>query len=234
MKFKYQAKTKAGESQVGNVEAASRDEAVNILTSHDLFILSVEETGKVRWYDTIGDIFNHVSRKDMMLFTRQFAMLLEADLPLKTSLQTLKQHLDKQILKEAVGQIGEDVDSGLSLSQSMGRQPAIFSEFFVSMIQAAEVTGNLKEVSMFLADYTEKEGTLSSKAISAMIYPAIIVGLFAIVVGVMLVVVFPQITPVFEQAGVQLPLFSRILIGLGKFLSAWWPVVAIGMVIAGI
>lgn len=224
MKFKYQARTKDGEMQVGYVEAGTKEAAINILSGHELFILSVESAEKIRWYDRLGSYFGGVKRKDMVIFTRQLATLLEARLPLKEALRTLYEQTSQPILREAVYQIIEDIDAGLSLSQAMERQGKVFSQFFVSMIQTAEVTGNLDEVVGFLADYTEKDSVLITKARSALIYPGIIIGLFGVVAMIMVTSVFPQLGPVFEQSDVKLPAVSRILINSGNFISNWWPV----------
>ena len=222
MRFKYQAKTKDGEPQVGMVDAANRDAAAAILTSHSLFILSLEAAETIRWYDRVSSYFGRVRRKDLVIFTRQFATLLEARLPLTDALRTLYNQTTHAALKESVFQISEDVDSGLSLSQALERQSNVFSEFFVSMVRSAEITGNLEKVMGFLADYFEKEFALTSKARSALIYPGIIIGLFVVVAFIMVTVVFPQIGPVFEQSGVQLPWFTKALLGLGSFLAQWW------------
>ncbi len=225
MKFKYQARTKESELQAGFVEAANRDRALDTLSGHDLFILSIEEVSKPRWYDRVGAFFSRVRRKDMVIFTRQLSILLEAQLPLTRVLRTLHDQTTNPTLKEAVLQVAEDVDSGLSLSQGFERQPGVFSDFFVSMIRSAEVTGGLDQVSGFLADYTEREATLATKAYSALIYPALILGLFLVVAFVMIAFVFPQIQPVFEQSGVPLPAFAKVLLGVGVFLGKWWFVV---------
>ena len=210
--------------QVGYVEAGSKDAAINILSGHELFILSLESSEKIRWYDRLGSYFGGVKRKDMVIFTRQLATLLEARLPLKESLRTLHEQTSQPILREAVYQIIEDIDAGLSLSQAMERQGTVFSQFFVSMIQTAEVTGNLDEVVGFLADYTEKDSVLITKARSALIYPGIIIGLFGVVAMIMVTSVFPQLGPVFEQSDVKLPAISKFLINSGNFISTWWPV----------
>lgn len=222
MKFKYQAKTKEGEEQVGFVEAADREAALNILGSHQLFILSVEEIGKVRWYDRIAKYFSRVRRKDLVIFTRQMATLFEARLPLTDVLKTLQEQTHHPVLKEAVYQISGDVESGLALSQALERQSDIFSGFFVSMVRSAEITGNMEKVVGFLADYIEKESVLITKARSALIYPGIIIGLFVVVAFIMVTVVFPQIEPVFAESGVTLPWFTAALIGFGKFFRQWW------------
>jgi type IV pilus assembly protein PilC len=222
MKFKYQAKTKTGELQVGNVEAANRDSAANILASHDLYILSIEPAEKKSWYDVLAGYFGRVSRKDMMVFTRQLATLLEARLPLNNALKTLHSQITQPTLKEAVFQMAEDIDAGLSFSQAMGRQGEVFPEFYIEMIRAAEITGNLNEIAGFLADYAEKENILEGKIKSALIYPAIVVLLFLVVGFIMVTFVFPQIGPIFAQSGVELPVYTTILLNSGAFLSKWW------------
>src|SRR3989344_2952676 len=213
MKYKYQAKTKEGEPQIGFVEAGSRDAAISVLAGHDLFILSIEEVSRPRWYDRIGHYFGRVKGKDFMIFTRQMATLFEAQLPMTEVLQTLRKQTHHQELREAVYQILEDVDAGLSFSQALERQDHIFSEFYVSMIRSAEVAGNLEKVIGFLADYVEKETALITKARSALIYPGIVLGLFVVVALIMVTVVFPQIEPIFAQSGVTLPWYTRVLIG---------------------
>jgi type IV pilus assembly protein PilC len=222
MKFKYQAKTKTGELQVGNVEAVNRDSAANILASHDLYILSIEPAEKKSWYDVLAGYFGRVSRKDMMVFTRQLATLLEARLPLNNALKTLHSQITQPTLKEAVFQMAEDIDAGLSFSQAMGRQGEVFPEFYIEMIRAAEITGNLNEIAGFLADYAEKENILEGKIKSALIYPAIVVLLFLVVGFIMVTFVFPQIGPIFAQSGVELPVYTTILLNSGAFLSKWW------------
>lgn len=227
MKFEYQAKTREGETQVGFVDAASKDAASVILGGHNLFILKLTEAGGERWYDRISAFFTGVSRENMVVFTRQLATLLEAQLSLSKALSMLYEQTTHPTLKEAVYQISQDVASGLSFSQALERHTAIFSKFFVSMVRSAEVTGKLNEAAAFIADYTEEEAVLVSKAKSAMTYPAILLGLFVVVAGIMVTVVFPQIQPVFEESGVTLPFFTQALIASGVFLSRFWPAVLI-------
>jgi len=232
MKFKYQARNKQGELQVGFVEAPSRDGAISVLTSHDLFVLSIEEQEKRGIRQELFRFLNRVKVKDLMIFTRQLATLIESQLPLDNALRTLYQQTTNLILKEATFQIVQDVESGLALSQALERQKPIFSDFYVSMIRSAEVTGHLEEAMVFLAGYIEKEAQWKSKITSAMIYPALLLGMFVIVSIVMVVVVFPKIAPVFEESGVALPFISRALLAGGNFILNWWWVVI--LVAAGV
>src|SRR3989344_1026209 len=234
MKFKYQAKTREGELQVGFVDAGTRDSAATILGSHDLFVLKLEEAEKIRWYGRLASYFGGGRRDDMVVFTRQLATLLEARLSLSKALATLYDQTRNAALREAVFQISQDVDSGLSLSQALERQREIFSEFFISMVRSAEVTGTLDQVAGFLADFTEREATLVSRARSALIYPMIVVALFVAVAGIMITFVFPQIQPVFEQADVPLPLLSQMLISAGVFINRFWLAIVLALVVVAL
>jgi type IV pilus assembly protein PilC len=230
MKFKYQAKTKDGSTQVGFVEAGDRDAASQILGGHDLFVLSVEMVDKPNALDNISGFFSRVKRKDLIIFARQLSTLLEARLPLNTALKILFQQTASPTLKEAISQVTDDIDAGISFSQALARQNRVFPDFYVEMVRAAEVTGNLNEVATFLADYTEKEGDLASKASSALIYPGIVVGLFVIVAFILITFVYPSLGGVFAQNGVALPWYTQMLLNTGNFLSKWWiaVIVAVG------
>jgi len=231
MKFKYEARNREGEMQVGFVEALNREGAMTVLTSNNLFIVSIESSEKVHWYDRVSRYFGGVHAKDMTVFARQLATLLQAHLPLSGTLKVLHDQTKQPVLRQAIQQISDDVASGIPLSQALERHPHIFPGFFISMIRSAEVVGNLEEVSGFLADYLEKEYILATKARSALIYPGIIIALFSVVAFIMIAFVFPQIGPVFEQAGVALPFFSKILINGGAFLAKWWALVVLVVVV---
>jgi type II secretory pathway component PulF len=230
MKFKYQAKTKEGVTQVGFVEAADRDSASAILTSHDLFVLSVVADQPPNALDNIAGFFGRVKRKDLIVFTRQLATLLEARLPLNNALKILYEQTTSARLKDAVSQVTEDIDAGVSFSQAMERQRGIFPDYYVEMVRAAEVTGNLNEVVAFLADYVEKEGDLVSKASSALVYPGIVVGLFIVVAFILLTFVYPSLGSVFAENGVALPWYTQVLLDTGNFLSRWWIAVIVAVV----
>ncbi len=234
MKFKYQAKNKEGELQVGYVEASDRDNAATILAGHDLFILSLEAGETPSIFDSLADYFAKPGRKDVVVFARQLATLLEARLPLNSALKILQQQTTNAKLKNSVREVTEDIDAGLSFSQAMERQGKIFPSYYVEMIRASEVTGNLNEVAGFLADYTEKEGDLASKATSALIYPAIVIAVFLVVAFILLTFVFPQLGAVFAQNHVALPWYTQALLNIGNFTQKWWPAIIIAVVVLGL
>ncbi len=234
MKFKYQGKTQEGELQVGFVEAGSRESAADILATHGLFVMSVAPVGGANWYDRIVAYLKRPRRKDIIVFTRQLSTLLQARLPLDNALKILYTQTANATLQGALSAMSQDVDSGLSFSQAIERQGSIFPSFYMEMVRAAEVTGNMDEIAGFLADYTEKEGILASKAAGALTYPAIILALFVAVAFIMVTFVFPQVGTVFTENGVALPWYTQVLLSSGTFLSQWWPAIAVAAVVLGV
>ncbi len=228
IKFEYQARDKTGQLQVGFIEAEDRDSAARKITADNLYILALVEVDKRGMQSIINNIFNRVTQKDVVIFTRQFATLLESDVSLSESLRTLAAQTRNIFLKEAIIWMQKDVDSGLSLSQAMGRHENIFTEFYINMLRSAEVTGRVDEVTNFIADYLEKQAILASKVRNALIYPIFLVSFLFIVVMFMSIAVFPQIESVFQELGTELPAMTRALIGLGAFLTNWWWAIFIG------
>lgn len=222
MKYNYKARTQEGDLQVGNVESESREAAADVLSSHNLYVLSIEPVQEEKWYDRILSFFKRVKTEDLMVFTRQFSTLLSSQVPLSDSLRNLYEQSDNPILKESIAEIANDIDSGFSLSQALENQKGIFSEFYINMVRSAEVTGRLNDTLGFLADYLEKQQRLLSKVRNALIYPAFIIALFFIVMVLVVTVVLPQITPIFAEAGVELPIYTQIVLVTGNFVAEWW------------
>lgn len=227
MKFRYSARTKTGELQVGYVEAVGREAAAGILNGHDLFVLSLEASAPPVWYRQMLAIFNRTRRRDLMIFTRQLAVMLEAAISLGDALKSLYRQTNNPVLKEAIFEISADVDSGLSLSQALEKQSHVFSEFYINLIKSAEVTGQVESAAGFLADYLEREQVLATKIRNALIYPIFVIVLFVVITGVLLGVVFPQLEPIFTESGVELPLISRIFLNIGNFIADWWLILLI-------
>ena len=231
MQFKYTARPASGELQTGKVEAMSRDATLNILSQHGLFVLEIVQASADHWYDSFASYFNRVKSKDLVIFTRQFSTLLESKISLGDSLRTLYKQTGNLHLKEVIFDLSADIEAGLSLSQALDKFPKVFSEFYVNMIRSAEVTGRMDEIMTFLADYLEKEYGLASRVRNALIYPAVVVGLFVLVAGLMVTVVLPAIAPIFAESNVTLPIFTRVLLAVAKFSASWWWAVVLFMIV---
>lgn len=222
MKFKYSARTQTGELQTGFVDALTRESATAILSSHNLFILSVEEADRVPWYERALRYFNRVKLRDLMVMSRQFSLLLESKVSLADSIQALYRQTTNKTLKETIFEVSSDVNAGLSLSQAMERHPNIFSEFYVNMIRSAEITGRLEDAMTFLADYLDKEVAWRGRVKNAMIYPVMLIVVFVIVAIFLLTSVFPQIEPIFRDSHVALPFITQVFLSIGDLIIQWW------------
>jgi len=222
MKFNYKARTKEGDLQVGNIEASSREAAVNVLLSHGLFVLSVEYVKTDSIISRLSQFFERVKIGDLMVFTRQFATLLASQVPLSDSLASLYKQTTNPTLKQVIYDVGNDVSAGFSLSQALERHQGVFSEFYINMVRAAEVTGRLSEVLDFLADYLENQSALIGKVKNALYYPVFVIVLFIGVVVVMVTMVLPQIAPIFTETKAELPIFTKIMLSTGQLLADWW------------
>ena len=181
MKFRYTARTQEGELQAGNIEALDRQSASTTLLGHNLYVLSLESPQEFGFFDRLKTLAGgRVRSKDIMIFMRQFATLIEAEIPLADALKALYRQTSAPVLKETISDIGTQIDSGLSLSQAFERHPLVFSKFSINILRSAEITGRINEALLYLADYLEREVVLKHKVRNAMLYPAIVIGLFVV------------------------------------------------------
>lgn len=222
MRFKYSARTKEGELQAGFVEAPTRESAIGILTGHELFILTLESEEKKSFLAGLPFFGERVGLRDLMVFTRQFATLLSAQVPLDKTFTTLVDQTRNTLLKRTIEEVRQDIDSGLALSQALEKYENVFSPFYVNMIRSAEITGRLEEAANYLADYYERQATLSGKIKNSMTYPMVTIFLFLGVAAYLVIGVLPQIEDMFVSSGIQMPGFTHALVVFGQFLSQWW------------
>jgi len=234
MRFNYQARTKEGETQTGTIEAGSKEAAIEILQTHDLVVVFLEETSAIPFYARSLKFLQRIKVKELTMFYRQLAILFEAEVSPLDSLRILGEQIKNPLFKDIIFNVEKDVKGGEPLSQAMEKHPKVFSPFYVSVVRAGEATGTLYEVLKYLADHAEKEYNLTSKVRGAFIYPATIFAIFLVVGTMMMIFVVPQMASMLEELGQKLPITTRILIGTSKFLKSWFWLVAliiIGLVV---
>lgn len=223
MKFNYQTRTPQGSIQTGSVEAPSRDVAIETLHRHGLVILEITEEKKGLAIGLGGEIafFSKVKNQEIVIFSRQLAVLFDAEVPLVQSLNTLSEQ-SSPVFKRIIKSIATDVDSGTSFSQSLEKFPKVFSFFYVSVVKAGEASGRLQEVLNYLADHEERSYDLNKKVKGALTYPIFIVSSLILVGAAMMIFVIPQLTGVLLESGQQLPILTRLIIGLSNFMISYW------------
>ncbi len=220
--YNYQARTKVGELRTGTVEAPSREAAINLLLRHDLIITSVKPAASAPVFAKRIKILERVKKKDVVVFSRQLASLVEAKVALLESLKVLIKQTTSGLLKEKILEISQDIEGGSSLSRALAKHPKVFSNFYVNMVRAGEASGNLEKSLSYLADYLEKEYYLMSEIKGAFTYPAFILSVFTVAGIVVMTVVVPQLVGVFEETGQELPFTTKVLIAVSGFMRGYW------------
>ncbi len=218
--FRYQARNKKGKIKTGLDVGMNEADIVSRYRRKELEIISL--TAADNDLETKIKLFlNHSNTKDLVVFSRQFSVMISANVPVVESLLILIEQTENFSLKKMIADIAFEVDSGSLLSDAFEKRPDIFSNFFVNIIRSGETSGKLDEVLNYLADEMEKSYDMQSKVRGAMIYPIfILVGLAAVAV-VLLIYVIPNLTSMLTESGAELPLATRIVIGLSDFLKKY-------------
>ncbi len=219
MLFSYQARTHEGLARAGSIEAPSVDSAVQVLQRQNLVVLSVRPTTPPvsLWSRAIGR-FGKPKQRDVMLLSRQLSTLFEAKVPVVQTFRTLIGQSASGPMRAHLSEVLDDVQGGMSMSQAMAKHQEVFSNFFVNMVRSGEESGKLDDVFNYLADYLERTYALTTKTRNALIYPAFILSAFFGVVILLLTVVIPKLTAIILEAGQELPIYTRIVIGASDFL----------------
>lgn len=219
MKFIYRAKDKSGNLKAGSIEARSIDSAIKTLQSYELFVLDISPLKKTTILDSILGTKKIISKRDLAIFLRQFATLLESQVPLGEALKTLLLQAPTPQIKDLVFDLVSDLDAGLSLSKAVEKRGDVFGEFYSQMIKSGEISGRLEEVLTYLADYAEHEHDLFNKAKAAASYPIFLFGTFIVVGAIITIALAPQMANIFEEFGKTPPLATKVLIAIGNLLS---------------
>ncbi|MEA1925919.1 MAG: type II secretion system F family protein [Patescibacteria group bacterium] len=233
MKFKYKAKNKAGVLQQGIVEAYSTRSAQELLISHGLTILRLKEIKEIPVISEIIRVWEGIRPRDFVIFSRQLATLIDSKVPLLTAIHSIANQTDNKFFAIKLNSISVDIDGGSSLSGALAKHPDVFSKFYINMVKAGESSGTLQKALNDLADNTEKNYELTAKLRGAMYYPAFILSAMIVVGFVMMSFVMPKLLVILEEARVDLPIQTKILIAVSNFLAQYWWAVAL-VAIAGI
>lgn len=223
MKFTYQARTKEGEVKKGTIEAISKIVAVDLLHKNSLYPTSVSEETKIGSLNMEIKMFEMISSKEVVMFTRELSIMIESNVPPAKALEALGDQITNKAFKEKIFKIASDIREGVTMSKSFSRYPKVFSSFYVNMIRSGEISGTLPEVLKKIADHLENEYYIKSKTMGAMIYPIVVLVVFTIIFLVVIVYIIPGLVEVLESSGNELPLVTKIVIGVSNFaINYWW------------
>lgn len=233
MLFEYKAITQTGIPMDGTIDAINVDSAISLLQKKGYTVskISEEESAdslKLRFFS----IFNHVSNKDIVILSRQMATLFEAKVSALRVFTLIGSQVENPLLKKYLLQIADDLQGGSTISKALARHPDAFSDFYVSMVKAGEESGKLDESFNYLADYLDRSYEVTSKAKNALVYPAFVIIVFVAVMVLMFTMIIPKIALMIKDSGQEIPLYTKIVLGLSDFLVSYWIFLLIAIVIA--
>ncbi|TRZ49958.1 type II secretion system F family protein [bacterium] len=228
--FQYTAKDKNGQNVTGIIEAASEVEVAAVLHNKELIVISVQ-VAKKKLIASAGRA-GKIKADDLVIFSRQLATMIDSGIPLVQSLGILGEQTESAGLKNVVLNIRKDIEAGMSFCDALNKHPTAFSELFINMVRAGEASGMLDEVLDRLASYLEKTAALTRKIRSSLVYPAVVVTMAILITSFLLLKVVPTFKGIFDSLGGQLPLPTRILIGVSDTLRKQF-LLLVGILVAG-
>ncbi len=241
--FVYEAVDSKGKKIKDEIEAPTKQDAVNQIHDLGFFPSNIKEKGgsggaataaAVPTRKSAGMFGGGVSAKALTSFTSQLSTLQDAGLPIVRSIKILENQMKPGTLKNTLGIISDDVEGGSTFSEALGKHPKIFNRLYVNMVKAGEAGGVLDTILRRLSEFMEKQQKLKRQIIGAMVYPAVVIGVaFGIISGIMIFVV-PAFEEIFKDIGTELPLPTVMLINMSDLMKNFWfliPGIPIGFTI---
>lgn len=233
MLFNYKALDKDSHERSGTVEALSMDVAVSTLQRRGLIVSSIEPAATKSLLSLEFGFLKSVSNKDIVILSRQIATLFEAQVSALRVFRLLASEVENKYLAEILTQVADDLQGGSPISKALARHPKVFSNFYVNMVRSGEESGKLSEIFGYLADYLDRTYEVMNKAQNALIYPAFVVVTFFVVMTLMLTLVIPNVSKILLDSGQEIPLYTKIVIGLSNLIVNYGAFVLIALVIGG-
>jgi type IV pilus assembly protein PilC len=224
--YNYTARTTTGELQSGSIDLPSENDVIAHLRKNRMIVVKVQQAPKQLKLSFGAGI----STRDIVIFTRQFATMINSGLPLVQALDILAEQTENKALKDVTHAVVYDVESGQTLADALRKHPKAFSDLYVNMVAAGEAGGILDTILLRLATFMEKNDALVRRVKGAMIYPAVIFSVMAIAVVILLLFVIPVFATMFASMGGVLPLPTRIVMGMSSFLQHYWWMLILGVV----
>jgi general secretion pathway protein F len=234
MKFVFKAKDATGKIKEGIVEANTLEMAVEVLQRNGLIPVSVQREGDApAIVKNFQSVWDRVNQKELMVFFRQLATLIEAKVPLVSSLRAIHDQVDNKYLKIVVREMAGDIEDGMTFSDALAKHPDVFSSLIINMTKAGEVSGNLQKSITFVANNIEKNYQLTSKIKGALFYPAFVVTVAGIIGFLIISFILPKLTGLIKEMNVAVPWYTTAIMAVGDFMSAYWWAVLL-LILAGI
>lgn len=232
MKYIYQARSKQGKLETGTVEASSKEAAALLLQKYNIFVTSIKEQAPAVFAPENLTFLNRVSKKDLAIFSRQLAVMLQSRVPVTQALKSLSVQTKNPSFKQKILKISQMVEEGNSLSVSFGAFPEVFNVFFVSLMKTGEASGKISDSLFYLSDHLEREYDITAQIRGAMIYPIFVIWVLIAVVLMVMFFVMPRLVDLLSQTTKNPPFFTSLMINFyGFFRGYGWIVFAAFLVL---
>jgi len=217
--FVWKGRTRAGQTQEGTLLADTREAAISVLRRQQIQVTNIREKG--REVKLMPRFSRKIAAKRIAIFTRQFSVMLDAGLPLVQCLDILGSQEENKTFAQIINDVRGDVESGMSIADSLRKHPKAFDNLFTNMVAAGEAGGILDVILQRLSVYIEKAVKLNSQVKSALIYPVSIIVIAALVVFIILWKVIPVFAQLFSGMGAEMPFLTRMVIGASNFIARY-------------
>lgn len=238
MLFKYKAIDSGNVQREGTVSANTVDAAITAVQKRGYTLISinqVEEGGGLQdVFNLEISFFQSVSHKEIVILSRQISTLFEAKVSPLRIFQLLAAEAENKFLQSILNEVVEDLQGGSPISKALARHPDVFSNFYVNLVKAGEESGSMEKSFSYLADYLDRQYAVTSKAKNALIYPAFVIGIFILVMVLMLTTVIPNIATILTDSGQELPIYTKIVIGLSDFLVNYLGLILVTLAVGGV
>lgn len=232
--FTYSALDQDGNKREGSIDAVTMDVAIAALQRRGLVITQIDEPSKKRGLSISIAVFSSVKNSDIVMLSRQITTLFEAQVSALRAFRLLAAEARTPALGEKLSEVANDIQSGASISAALGKHPDMFSPFYVNMVRAGEESGKLDETFSFLADYLDRNYEITQKARNALIYPGFVFGTFVAVMTLMLALVIPHLANMLDEAGQEIPIYTKVVIALSQFVRGYILLILIAAAGAGV
>lgn len=231
--FSYTALDQEGNERKGTIDAVSIDVAIGSLQRRNLIVSGVDPVIEKKSLGSQLPFLNHVTNADIVMLSRQVTTLFEAQVSALRAFKLLASEARTPVLAEKLNAISNDIQSGSSISSALSRHSDVFSPFYVNMVRAGEEAGKLDETFAFLADYLDRNYEITQKAKNALIYPAFIMLTFLTVMMLIMTLVIPQLASMLTEVGQNVPVYTKVVIGLSNFFRQYILLILVLAVVGG-
>lgn len=233
MLFKYKVVDENGTNKEGEIDAPNRDMAISGLQRRGLVILSIKEGWEKKSVFELS-FFERVKPKDVVILSRQISTLFDAQVSALKAFNMLATNTENKLLGRKLTQVVDDLQAGVSISGALARHSDIFSDFYVNMVKVGEETGKLNQTFLHLADYLDRQYSLTSKTRNALIYPAFVIATFFVVMTLMFTIVIPKLSSIIQDSGQAVPFYTKVVIGISNLFVNYGFLVLIFLILVGV